>query len=254
MGAVNKQQSFTVSEPPIEERPTYGEIDFMGQQFFCDHEGAMYWPDKDCLIVSDLHLEKGAALASRGSLIPPYDTGATLLRLAKCLDHWQPKTVICLGDSFHREDSAYHLPACYHHQLKALMENRKWIWIAGNHDPHPPAVLGGINLEEIAIGSMIFRHEQVFSRGQADLFENLNGEISGHLHPVAIIRRQAKRMRRRCFASDQRRLIMPAFGAFTGGLSVLGKAFSGLLDRHKLHVWMLGNQRVYKISGAQLSR
>ncbi len=258
----------------LDQRPVFGEISFMGEQFFCDHEGCLYWPDKKCLIVSDLHLEKGAAMASRGALVPPYDSAETLQRLSRCIDRWQPQMVICLGDSFHRDDSADNLPESCREQLKNIMTGHKWVWIAGNHDRSHPVRLGGIGVEEFKIGPIIFRHEQ--SRhdpqqsdqpngGQRDLFGNPPnnatteipcssiGEISGHLHPVATIHRRAKRLRRRCFIADPHRLIMPAFGAYTGGLNVRNEAFSGLFDLGQLHVWMLGRGRVYKISANHLS-
>ena len=241
----------------FEQPVNYGEINFLGQHFFCDFQGSLFWPQQNCLIVSDLHLEKGVAMASLGNLVPPYDTGETLARLSQCVERWKPDTVICLGDSFHRKDSAKNLPRCYQKQLVKLMENKQWIWIAGNHDPSPPAHLGGINTDEIRIGPIRFCHEQQFDKlnkkSRTEMFDNSRGEISGHLHPVAIIQRRTKRLRRRCFAADQQRLIMPAFGTFTGGLSVRNEAFCELFDEDHLHVWMLGHQRVFKISASQLS-
>ncbi len=237
----------------FEELPVYGKINFQGEQFFCDHDGAMFWPDENCLIVSDLHLEKGAAMASRGSLVPPYDTGETLQKLAGCIDRWRPETVICLGDSFHCDDSAIGLPDQYRSQLLEMIQTRKWIWITGNHDPAAPQGLEGDCHDQLTIGSVQFRHDQKYSQIKADLFTNPYGEVSGHLHPCAIIHRRGKRLRRRCFAGDPWRLIMPAFGAFTGGLDVHDPAFSGLFDTEKMRVWMLGRNRVYEISGNQLS-
>ncbi len=237
----------------IEQQPLYGKINFQGEQFFCDHDGAMFWPDKNCLIVSDLHLEKGSAMASRGSLVPPYDTGATLQKLASCLDRWRPETVICLGDSFHRDDGAAGLPLQYRSQLKEMMHTRKWVWITGNHDPGTPQGLEGDCHDDLTIGPVQFCHEQKTPQIKTDLFTSLHGEVSGHLHPCAVIHRRGKRLRRRCFAGDSQRLIMPAFGAFTGGLNVHNPAFSGLFDKDNMRVWMLGRNRVYEISGKQLS-
>ena len=248
-----------------EELPDYGKINFMGEQLYCDHGGALFWLRKNCLIVSDLHLEKGAAMAARGTLVPPYDTGDTLDRLEKSVAFWKPETIISLGDSFHRHDSANKLPTCYRARLENIVNNCRWIWIAGNHDPHAPTHMGGINLDEFNLGPINFRHQQrrLLSRSamagadetniQGDLFEIHTGEISGHLHPAAIIHRQGKRLRRRCFAADHQRLIMPAFGAYTGGLNVKSQPFHGLFDTPNLCVWMLGRERVYKISGSRLS-
>ena len=220
-----------------------GEIIFMGQQFLCDHEGALYWPEQECLIVSDLHLEKGKAMAGTGSLVPPYDTKITLQRLSDCLAKWKPNTVISLGDSFHRDDSAQNLTASDREIIQQMSSKYQWVWISGNHDPVAPAGLGGSAVDELAIGEIVLRHEQ-----QIDAL----GEISGHLHPSARIRQRGKNLRRKCFASDGTRLIMPAFGAYTGGLDIGNQAFEGLFDNTKLQVWMLGRDRVYQISASQL--
>ncbi len=233
---------------------TFGKILFLGEQFYCDHEGGLFWPKHNCLIVSDLHLEKGAAIAAGGCLIPPYDTGATLLKLRRCIERWRPEKVICLGDSFHRDDGASSLPLQYRVQLSELMQGKDWIWICGNHDPNGPAELQGNCQEELTIGSLHFRHEQVSEPAGNDLFARQTGEISGHLHPCAVIHRRNKRLRRRCFVGDHQRLILPAFGAFTGGLNINHEAYAGLFDQDNMRVWMLGQNQVFELSGSQLSR
>ena len=226
----------------IDQGPNHGEITIKGQQFFCDHQGALYWPKEECLIVSDLHLEKGAAMAARGVFSPPYDTSATLARLENCIAHWQPRSVICLGDSFHKNDSADDLLEQHRTQIRLLTQRYNWIWVTGNHDPDAPACLGGESADDVNIGQITFRHEQLAS--------GFSGEISGHLHPAAKLLRRGKQLRRRCFASDGERLIMPAFGAFTGGLDLSNSAFEGMFDQNKLHIWMLGRVRVYEISAS----
>ncbi len=222
-----------------------GEINFLGEQLFCDREGGLFWPRKSMLIVSDLHLEKGAALAARGQMLPPYDTAATLSRLKKCIDFWQPEKIISLGDSFHRDDSAMKLPALFQQQIIKLTEQYHWVWIAGNHDPSAPVDLGGNSVEALREGPFHFVHEQK---------DQCGGEISGHLHPVAIVRQRGKKLRRRCFAVDQNRMILPAFGAFTGGLNILSDPFNGLFDCDDLRVWMMGSAGVYKMGVQQLCR
>ncbi len=229
----------------LEQRPAFGDISLLGEHFYCDHDGALFWPKENLLIVSDLHLEKGAAMAAHGAMLPPYDTLATLQLLAGCIERWQPQTVISLGDSFHRKNSAENLPDHYRNHLKNMMQSLKWIWIGGNHDPDAPAGLGGEFAEELSVGPLHFRHEQSV--------DSSIGEISGHLHPKATIQRRGKRMSRRCFVSDGQRLIMPAFGAFTGGLNIRDAAFSELLDEQQLQIWMLGRSQVYKISARHLS-
>src|SRR5215208_5061498 len=112
-------------------------IRLAGTELLADPSGALYWPDEGALIVADLHLEKGSALAKRGMLLPPYDTAATLARLARLIARWTPRLVIALGDSFHDADGHARMAASDRVALAALQRSRDWLWIAGNHDPHP---------------------------------------------------------------------------------------------------------------------
>ena len=228
------------------ERRTYGvdEIVVAGERAVCDQRGVLYFPDLDLLAVSDLHLEKGAAYARRGSFVPPYDTAATLVRLASVISHYDPQMVISLGDSFHDGKGSAHMPDVFRTQLTAMMAGRDWFWVAGNHDPDAPEGLPGETVREIAIGSLVFRHEPSAVP--------IAGEIAGHLHPCARIVQRGRSVRRRCFASDGRRLIMPAFGAYTGSLNVLDRAYAGLFSREALMAYLLGARRIYAISGSML--
>ena len=223
------------------------EINFMDNSFVLDPSGCLYWREESLLVVSDLHLEKGSSYAVKKSLfIPPYDTQATLETLALRILDWQPKTVISLGDSFHDEDAATRLPNSYKQHLSQLMQGRDWIWVSGNHDPSPPKDLGGTFCEEIHIGNLNFCHEPKL--------EFKAGEIAGHLHPSARIRQRGKSIRRRCFIADEKRMIMPAFGSFTGGLNVLDEAYSDLFNRHDLNCWMLSGDQVFEIPHKKLVR
>ncbi len=219
-------------------------LTLLGNRAVCDPSGALYFTDLDLLVVSDLHLEKGSSYARRGSLLPPYDTTATLTRLQAVISTWQPKSVISLGDSFHDGEGAARLPLPFRVQLEAMMLGRDWFWISGNHDPDVPADLPGTCTEELALSGMTFRHEPSRKAGQ--------GEISGHLHPAARIVQRGRSVRRRCFATDGSRLIMPAFGAYTGSLSILDRAYSGLFEQARLVAWMMGDDRVYPVNGSQL--
>jgi len=206
--------------------------------------GALYLPDLHMLVVSDLHLEKGSSFARRGQLLPPYDTAATLDMLAAVIARYQPRTVISLGDSFHDTKASERLPSLYAIRLKSLMERRDWFWITGNHDPDRPVDLPGDCVEELAVGPLTFRHEPSRTKAQ--------GEVAGHLHPAARIVRRGRSVRRPCFASDGERLIMPAFGAYTGALNVLDRAFRGLFMDTTLRAYMLGQGKVYPIAHAAL--
>ena len=179
-------------------------------RFLADLSGALFWQEQRLLVVSDLHLEKGSSFAARGVLLPPYDTVATLSRLAAVIARHDPRMVIALGDSFHDRDAHERLSAPDREALSAMQARRDWIWIAGNHDPALPSDLGGVVASEVAIGNIIFRHEPT----------GASGEIAGHLHPKARVATRGRAMERRCFACDGERAVMPAFGAYTGGLSI----------------------------------
>lgn len=197
------------------------------------------------LIVSDLHLEKGSAFAARGVLLPPYDTAATLARLAVLCDLFRPRTVLALGDSFHDAHGSTRLHGDDRGVLREMMRGRSWIWLLGNHDPEPPRGLGGDTVETLALGGLVFRHEPASG--------TVPGEVAGHLHPAAAVRRRGRRVRRRCFVTDGARLVMPAFGAYTGGLNVSDSAFGGLFP-DGFTAWLLGRENLYPVTNRRVRR
>ncbi|TYR29411.1 ligase-associated DNA damage response endonuclease PdeM [Mesorhizobium microcysteis] len=221
-----------------------GEIAIADEVALCDPRGALFFPDSRVLVVSDLHLEKGSAYARRGQLLPPYDTGATLDLLAAVIAEHRPATIISLGDSFHDGWGAERMPQSYRERLLALMTGREWIWVAGNHDPDAPVGLPGMVAGEIALGRLRFRHEPLTGAEP--------GEIAGHLHPGAVIVQRGRAVRRRCFATDGERLVMPAFGAYTGTLNVLDRAYRGLFRWETFFAHMLGADRVYAMAHRRL--
>lgn len=205
--------------------------------------GALYWPECETLIVSDLHFEKGSHFATRGVLLPPYDTRATLKRLQTLVKTHKPKIVISLGDAFHDGTAEARMNGEDGEALKALVASTRWIWILGNHDPDPPARFSGAVERNLRLGRLLFRHEPA-PRPEA-------GEIAGHFHPVAKVRAETRLIRRRCFATDSERLIMPAFGAYAGGLNILDEAYDGIF-RRSLNVLMLGAASVYRFEESAL--
>ena len=215
-----------------------------GVRAVCDQRAALHFPELDLLVVSDLHLEKGSSFARRGRLIPPYDTAATLLRLASVVEDYAPRTIVSLGDSFHDGEGAARLPEPFRDSLLGMMKGRDWFWVAGNHDPDAPDDLPGETVQELAVGGLVFRHEP--SKGLVE------GEVAGHLHPCARIVQRSRSVRRRCFASDGARLVMPAFGAFTGSLNVLDRAYKGMFRNGAPTAYMIGTSRVYPIAGSLL--
>jgi DNA ligase-associated metallophosphoesterase len=234
---------------PLADLPRAGggeEIAVAGTGLVADCAGAIYWPDEKLLAVADLHLEKGSAFAARGVLLPPYDTATTLARLALLVERYAPRFVIALGDSFHDGGGPARMSDSSRAALQALQRGRDWIWIAGNHDPDPadPADgVGGRYAATVAIGALTFRHEPAPSSCQ--------GEIAGHLHPVARIARRGRAVSRRCFASDGKRMVMPAFGAYAGGLNVRDRAIVALFGALSFTAHMLSERRIYAVAAAR---
>lgn len=201
-----------------------------------DPGGALHWPARKLLAVADLHLEKGSSGARRGNLLPPWDTKETLDRLALLLRRYQPEILVALGDSFHDAEGAARLPAGEVARLGTMTAGRRMIWVLGNHDPCAPVGLPGESVAEFSVGALVFRHEAVVG--------TVAGEISGHFHPKALVPARAADISRPCFVADGRRLILPAFGAFTGGLDVRDPAIARLF-RHGGRVFLLGRDRLF---------
>ena len=213
----------------------------VGVELLADLSGALFWKEQSLLVVSDLHLEKGSSFATRGVLLPPYDTVATLSRLAAVIARYDPRRVIALGDSFHDRSAHERLAAPDREALAAMQARRDWIWIAGNHDPALPSDLGGVVASEVAIGSIMFRHEPT----------GVAGEIAGHLHPKARVATRGRAMERRCFACDGERAVMPAFGAYTGGLSIRDVAFAKIFQSAGFMAHVLGDNKLHAIAASR---
>jgi DNA ligase-associated metallophosphoesterase len=212
-------------------------IEVNGETVLLDASGAAFLPAQRTLIVADLHFEKGSSYARSGQLLPPYDSRATLLKLADAVGRHCPASLVALGDSFHDRDAGARLGA----QERALLEAMagEFVWIAGNHDPQAPGWIRGKTAQELRLGGLILRHEPGWERQP--------GEVAGHLHPCATASKWGRSVRRRCFVSDGLRLVLPAFGAYTGGLDVREEAVAGLFDG-AYHAYMLGSRRVYAVA------
>ena len=189
--------------------------------------GALHWPAQGLLVVSDLHLGKSARRARQGgALLPPYETRETLDRLDTALQHTGAEMVICLGDSFDDLAAATDLPAPDRLRIAAMQAGRRWIWIEGNHDPGP-VDLGGAHKAELTVAPLTFRH--VASPDGC-------GEVSGHFHPKAALTVRGRQVTRPAFLIDTERVIMPAFGTYTGGLKSDAPALSRLMGRDAIAV------------------
>jgi uncharacterized protein len=212
--------------------------------FVADPMGALYWREERLLAVADLHLEKGSAYAARRVFLPPYDTATTLAALGVLITRYAPRTVLALGDSFHDIGGGARLASQDRAALLRLQNGRDWVWIAGNHDPVLPADLGGARASEIVIGGISFRHKPETRIGEP--------EIAGHLHPTARVVGSGGSVRRRCFVNDAIRCVLPAFGAYAGGLNLRDGAFAALFQRSDgVFAHVLGRDRVYRVAHAQ---
>jgi DNA ligase-associated metallophosphoesterase len=221
--------------------PGTAEINIAGTGLLADAMGALYWPEQRLLAVADLHLEKGSSFAARGVLLPPYDTAATLSRIARLVSCYAPRAVIALGDSFHDAGGPARLQADDRAALTTFQRGRDWIWIAGNHDRESATGISGNFCKTLAIGGLTFRHEP----------SGAEGEIAGHLHPVARVITRGGSITRRCFASDETRLVMPAFGAYAGGLNIRHRAFADVFGTPGFTAHVLGRGRLYALAAGQ---
>ena len=210
-------------------------IHLAGERLMLDPAGFAAWPAQRLLAFADLHLEKGSAFAARGRLVPPYDTKETLERLALALRRWKPARLVLLGDSFHDAAGCARLAPADSAALLRMLDGPEVVWVLGNHDPVAPEGLPGIAVEEWRLGPLTFRH--IARPGAA-------GELSGHFHPKATAPTRAGGVTRPCFLADPRRLLLPAFGAYTGGLDIADPAIAGLFPRGG-RAFLLGRERLF---------
>jgi DNA ligase-associated metallophosphoesterase len=213
-------------------------LEVAGVTVTCRASGALWLADEAALIVADLHLEKGSAYASRGQMLPPYDTRDTLGRLEAEVAALSPRMLIYLGDTFHDRRAQQRMAPQDAERLERIGQNRRVVWVVGNHDADGPTDLSGEILADLALLGLLLRHEP--AEGPSP------GEVSGHLHPCATVIGQGQSVRRRCFVSDGERIILPAFGAYAGGLSVRDPAFASLFARRPI-IGALGAGRVHAV-------
>jgi DNA ligase-associated metallophosphoesterase len=183
---------------------------FAGETFEATSSGALFWRAREALLVADLHLEKASWFARIGQFLPPYDSHATLTALAAEVDRSGARRLYCLGDSFHDAFGCDRLPASARSLLTELTSRLDWTWIVGNHDPGFADHCGGRIEDEVELGGIILRHEAVPGESRC--------EISGHFHPKLRVHLRGRHVSRRCFVKSSSKIIMPAFGALTGGL------------------------------------
>ncbi len=218
-----------------------------GERFMLCPSGVLLWPARRLMAVADLHLEKASHFAARGRMLPPYDTRETLARLALPLRRHAPAHLVLLGDSFHDRGGAARLAAEDRAQLRHLLAPLQVTWVLGNHDPVAPTGLPGEATEALALGPAWFRHI-----GGGALPRHGAVEVSGHFHPKASLETRAGRVTRPCFLTDPQRVVLPAFGALTGGLDVRDPALAALAPRGG-RVFLLGRERLFSAPTAALA-
>ena len=196
---------------------------FCGVELAALPAGALYWPAREALLVADLHLEKASWYARGGQMLPPYDSIATLTELAKLQEATQAREIWCLGDSFHDKEGCERLPADARARLIALTGGTRWTWITGNHDSVLTDHCGGDVVEEAVIDGLVLRHE-------ADP-RDPRPELSGHFHPKLRLNLRGRHVARRCFVASGTKLILPAFGALTGGMDADDPVITKIVGR-----------------------
>ena len=228
--------SAAVAAPPAAtSRATDGSLAGLACAF--DRSGALVFAEAGTLVVADLHLEKGSSFARRGAMLPPYDTGATLAALAEVVGHYAPRRVVALGDSFHDRAGPGRLLPADRAALAALAVGRDWTWVTGNHDPVLPPDLPGTVAADASLGPLVLRHHPRAGAAR---------ELAGHLHPVAKVVLYGRGVRARAFLTDGARCVLPAFGAYAGGLNACDRAFGPLFPGgFTAHV--IGRNRLFAI-------
>lgn len=206
--------------------------------------GAAWWPHHHLLVLADLHLEKGSAHAARGFFLPPYDTAHTLEKLESLLHELRPRHVLCLGDSFDDPAAWHRMHPHDRHRLHTLTTSTSWTWISGNHDPSPPHTMPGTRASEITIAGILFRHQPAPSSLP---------QVNAHFHPKATLRLRGQRISGPCFLASPTRLILPAFGAYTGGLDRDHPALRPLFPQPP-RTWLIHRGRIYPIGPSTAPR
>jgi DNA ligase-associated metallophosphoesterase len=209
---------------------------FRGEQMLLDPGGVLVWPRLSLMAVADLHLEKGSACARGGQLVPPFDSRITLHRLAALVARHAPQTLVAVGDSFHDGEASRRLSAPDLALLAGIARLTRLVWVQGNHDPLPPPGIPGSCLDRFAVSGIVFRHQAL--PGAA-------GEISGHFHPKARVETRAGGIVRPCFLCGADKIMLPSFGAYTGGLDILSPAIAAHFPAGA-QAFLLGRDRLFR--------
>lgn len=223
-------------------------FEWANQWCHADASGALFIEEPKLLIVSDLHLEKASHYSAKGRFLPPYDSEKTLRKLQNVVQTFKPKTVLSLGDAFHDNEGRNRLSDNCIKLLDEISKITEFIWVIGNHDAGELKHNSMQSHTEIERAGIRFIHEADTSMSAEDGFE-----VSGHFHPCATIIQRGRRLRRRCFAMDQKRMIMPAFGSLTGNLNISDPIYTPLFQKAEMSVILLGERSAHHIPRALCS-
>ena len=208
-----------------------------------DALGILFWPKHNLLIFSDLHFEKASFLGQFANPIPQFDSLDTIRRMQACLGLYQPRRVVCLGDSLHDVNAVRRMPQHYIDALNAMVsKSDNWWWILGNHDPEIPKQIAGERVSSLRIDDLLLVHEPEEHSQLGDA----NAQIIGHFHPKARRKLNKHSIRGKCFLKDNKKLLMPAFGSYTGGLDSEDPALQTLLDDNKA-CFLSFNEKLYLV-------
>jgi DNA ligase-associated metallophosphoesterase len=197
-------------------------FEFAGEELRLGSGRALHWPREQALLLADLHLEKASFFAGHGQMLPPYDSRETLGRIADALRETGARRVFCLGDNFHDSAGAARLEDHAAGMLAALVRAVDWVWIVGNHDAGLDKIAGGSVVAEAEVAGLLLRHRA--HRGET------RPELSGHYHPRLTLAARGRRIARPCAVASESRLVLPAFGALTGGMSAADPAILAALQ------------------------
>jgi uncharacterized protein len=223
--------------------PSSAAISLAGEVLWLDPSGALFWPTQGLLAVADLHFEKASFLARAGHLLPPYDTADTLATLAKVVETYRPRELVLLGDSFHDPAALSRMSEDDRAALARIIEGvGTCLFVEGNHEGSGFRPPGGIGVPEHRVGPLVFRH-------QPDLSDD-GPQLVGHFHPKASLRLRGHRIRGRCFLVSSNRVVLPAFGSFTGGLDRTDPAFAPIFGRDAPRVFLCYRNDIHAIAPA----
>ena len=214
-----------------------------GHKMLLDASGVLFWPAQDLLVFSDIHFEKASFLSQFAHPLPRFDTADSIVRMAKVIEIYAPKIVICLGDSFHDGNAFRRMELEKIEQLNTLVTSmQKWVWVLGNHDPDIPNSIVGERKIDFTVEALIFSHEPVVARNGESHFQ-----VIGHYHPKVSTVLSRHKVTGCCFVCSDDVLILPAFGTFTGGLNVQSDAISALIHPKEPQYFLIYRQKIYRV-------